>query len=90
MQVGAMQREARPDSCPQLGDVDLAQQPAAVVTEALARDLDGSRGDSRLQAEGAECAGGVAGQIHAGTCMAPCGFTLDHLDCDAAARERRR
>ena len=42
VQIGPMHREARPDRCPQLGDVDLAQQPAVVVVEALARDLDGS------------------------------------------------
>ena len=42
MQFGPMHREARPDGCPQLGDVDLAQQPAVVVVEALVRDLDGS------------------------------------------------
>jgi hypothetical protein len=56
--LGPMQREARPDRCPQLGDVDLEQQPAVVVVEALARDLDGSGGDLRLRDEGTE--GGAA------------------------------
>ena len=73
VQLGPMQREARPDGCPQLGDVDLAQQPAVVVVEALARDLDGSGGDLRLQAEGTERASGVAGQIDAGTGRPPRG-----------------
>jgi len=85
-----MQREARPDRCPQLGHVDLEQQPAVVVIEALARDLDGSGGDLRLQAEDTEGASGVAGQIHAGTCRPPYRRALDHLDRDAAPREHRR
>ena len=42
VQFGPMHREARPDGCPQLGDVDLAQQPAMVVVEALVRDRDSS------------------------------------------------
>ena len=42
VQFRPMHREARPDGCPQLGDVDLAQQPAVVVVEALVRDRDSS------------------------------------------------
>ena len=63
MQVGSVQREARPDGRPQLGDVDLEQQSATLIAEALPRDRDGSRGDLRLEAEHAQRARGVAGQI---------------------------
>jgi hypothetical protein len=42
VQLCPMHREARPDGCPQLGDVDLTQQPAMVVVEALVRDCDSS------------------------------------------------
>jgi hypothetical protein len=90
VQLGPMYREARPDGCPQLGDVDLEQQPAAVVAEALARDLDCSRGDLCLQAEDTEGADSVAGQIDPGACMAPCRFALDHLDRDAGPRDHGR
>jgi hypothetical protein len=62
VQLGPMYREARPDGSPELGYVDVEQQPAAVVVEALARDLDGSRGDLRLKAEDTEGADGVTGR----------------------------
>jgi hypothetical protein len=88
MQVGPTQRQAPPDGGPQLGDVDLAQRPAVVVVEALPRDLDGPGGDLRLQPEGAEGAGGVAGQIDTGTRRSPRRFALDHLDRDSDVRER--
>jgi hypothetical protein len=42
VQLGPMHREAWPDGCPQLGDVDLTQQPAMVVVEALVCDRDSS------------------------------------------------
>ncbi len=54
VQVGAMDREARPDGGPELCDIDVAEQPPAVITEALARDPDRVGGDLRLQAEGAQ------------------------------------
>ena len=90
VQVGSVQREAWPDGRPKLGDVDLGEQPAAVVVEALPRDLDGSGGDLRLESEGAQGASGVAGQIDAGTGRPPHGFALDHLGRDTDAREHAR
>jgi hypothetical protein len=48
-QVGAMNREAWPDGPPELGDVDLEEQPAALVAEALSWDLDGPGGDTRFE-----------------------------------------
>jgi hypothetical protein len=41
-----MNREAWPDGPPELGDVDLEEQPAALVAEALPWDLDGPGGDT--------------------------------------------
>ena len=42
MEICAMEREAGPDAVPQLREIDLDEQPAAVVAEALPRDHDRS------------------------------------------------
>ena len=86
VQVGAVHGQARPDARPQPGDVDLEQQPAAVVAEALARDLVALR----LDAERAQRAHRVAGEVDAGAGGPRHGVALDHLDRGAVARERPR
>jgi hypothetical protein len=85
VQVGPMNHEAWPDGPPELGDVDLEEQPAALVAEALPWDLDGPGGDTRLEPERTEGASGVAGQIHSGTGRPPRRFAFDHLERDAGA-----
>ena len=80
-------REAWADTCPELGDVDLAERSAAVVAEPLARDLDGPGGELRLDAKRPQGASGVAGQIDAGAGRPPHGFALDHLGRETDAHE---
>ena len=86
VQVGAVHGQARPDARPQPRDVDLAQQPAAVVAEALPRDLAALR----LDAERAQRPHRVAGEVEAGAGGPRRGVALDHLDRGAVASERSR
>ena len=67
VQLGAMERETRSDAVPELADVDIGEQSAAVVEEALSRDLDRSLGDFGVEAECAQSASGVPGQVDAGS-----------------------
>jgi hypothetical protein len=90
VQVGAVQCEARADAGPERADVDLEEQAAAMVAEALALDLDRTRGDLPLESERAEGTRSVAGQVHAGAGTPPCRLALDQLDRDARPRERAR
>ena len=90
VELGSMNRQAWPDGAPELRDVDLAQQPAAVIAEALARYLDGTARNLRVEAERAQGARGVPGQIHAGTGGPPRGLALDHLGRGTDAREHAR
>ena len=51
VQVGTVQREAGADITPQCGEVDVGQQAAAVVAEALMSDQRSPLGNRGLQAK---------------------------------------
>ena len=75
---------------PEFGDVDLAEQPPAVVADALRRDLDCSGGDLRSQSQGAQGPRGIAGEVDAGSGGPPDTFALDQLERDAGGCQRAR
>jgi hypothetical protein len=62
MEVCALEREAGPDAAPQLRDVHLDEQPAAVVADALPGNHDSSLRDGLLEPQHPERAGGVPGR----------------------------
>jgi hypothetical protein len=66
------------------------QQPAAVIAKALAPNLDRPPRDGRLQAEPAQGARRVTGQIHAGPGRPPPALALDHLGNDTDVHQRAR
>ena len=88
VQRRAMERETRSDAGPQPSDVDVGEQPAVVVKEALSRDLDCSLGNLGLEAERAQSASGVPGQVDAGSGVWRRRFALDDLGREAGAGER--
>ena len=88
MEVCAVEREAGSDAVPQLREIDLDEQPPAVVADALPRDHDSSLDDCLLEAQRAERAGRVARQIDTRPRLAPRGLPLDHLGREAGTGER--
>ncbi len=71
--------KTRPDSFPEFRKIDLDEQPAAVIADALSRDHDPSLHSSLLEAEHAQRTGRVPGQVDAGARLVPRGLPLDDL-----------
>jgi hypothetical protein len=88
MEVGAMERQAGSDPLPQRGEIDLDQQPAAVVADALPRNHDPSLQDCLFETQRAERRRRVPGQVYARARLAPHGLALDDLGREASTRER--
>jgi len=83
-----VQREAGPYAGPHIRDINLKEQPSAVVAEALARNDHASRQRFLIEPEGAEHADGIARQEDACTLAAPACLTLDHVDRESLTGER--
>jgi hypothetical protein len=90
VEICAMERKARPDAVPQRRYVDLEEQPAASVAEALLRDGHGPVDDGVLEPERAKRPSRVAGQVDASACVAPRRLALDELGHEAGATESSR
>jgi hypothetical protein len=88
VQVGPRQRQARPDVAPQLPQVDVGQQPPAVVQQPLARDRGGAAGHRVLQAQRPQDADAVGGQVHAGAGAVEALGPLDHLGREPGLPQR--
>jgi hypothetical protein len=88
--TATMERTARPDAVPQRRYVDLEEQPAASVAEALLRDRHGPVDDGVLEPERAKRPSRVAGQVDASACVAPRRLALDELGHEAGATESSR
>jgi len=90
VELTAGQRKARADTAPHPGDVDLHERPATVIAEPLPRDDGRPLDDLFLEAERAERARCIAGQVDARPGLAPVRLALDDLDVAADAIERPR
>ena len=90
VQCRAGERATRSDAGPETVDGDVSEQPPTVIEEALAPDLHRALGDIGIEAEGAQGASGVAGQVDAGARGREGRLALDHLRREAGASERPR
>jgi hypothetical protein len=88
VEVYSRERETRSDAVPQLREIDLDEQPAAVVADQLARDRHSSVGHCLFEAQGTQRAGGVPGQVDTRPGLVPGGLPLDHLDGESSLGER--
>lgn len=88
MEVCALEREAGPDAAPQLGDIDLDEQPAAAVADALPSDHNRCLQHCLFETQLAERPGRVPRQIDSHACLAPGGLPLDDLGREAGTGER--
>ena len=89
MEICAVEREAGSDSVPQLREIDVDEQPAAVVADALPRDHESSLRDRLLEAERPQRAAGVPGQVDTRPRLAPGVLPLDDLDREAGTASAR-
>ncbi len=87
VQCRAVQRATRSDAGPELVDGDVGEEPPAVIEEALLTDLDCALGDIGVEAESAQGASGVAGQVDASARDREGRLALDHLWREAGAGE---
>jgi hypothetical protein len=88
VQVSAVQGEARTDISPQGGQVDVGQQAAVVVAEALTGDERSALGNRGLQAESTQRPRRVAWQVDPGPGVGPGRFPLDDVGGETALAER--
>ena len=88
VEVGAGHGQAGAGIPPELAQVDLDQQPAAVVQHPLALDGGGPGRHRRLQAERPQGADAVGGQVHAGPGVRPAGLPLDQLGREPGPAQR--
>jgi hypothetical protein len=88
VQVRAVQCEAWPDVAPQVGQIDVGQQAAPVIAQALVPDQRSPLGDRGLQAQSAQRPRRVAWQVDPRPGVRPGGFPLDHVGGETAPPER--
>ena len=90
MEICAMECQAGADAVPQLRQIDLDEQPAAVVADTLPRYHDSSLQDRLLEAEPSQRTGGIPGQVDTEPAPVPRGLPLDHFGREARTGERSR
>jgi hypothetical protein len=88
VQVRAVHSQAAAHVAPQVGQVYVGQQAAAVVAQALMSDLRSALGDGGLQAQCTQGPHCVARQVDAHSGVGPGGCPLDHVGEHAAPPER--
>ncbi len=88
VEICTMKRQAGADAVPQRRQIDLDEQPAAVVADALPGDHDPSLQDRLLEAEPPQRTGGIPGQVDTRARPVPRGFAFDRLDSEASTGER--
>jgi hypothetical protein len=88
MEVSAREREAWADTVPQPREIDVDEQPGALIADALPVDHDTSLRDRIFQAQRTQRAGRVSGQVDTRPRLAPGGLPLHHLNRKVGTGER--
>src|SRR5512133_1914318 len=83
MEMSPRERATRPDSVPHLRKIDVDEQPAAIIADALPRDSDRVLHNCLFEAQRAQRAGRVPRQVDARARLVPRGLPLDDLGREA-------